>query len=50
MTLPLAVSVAVVFVCLGIDAPRSRGHLVHVGLEVVKLPALIAGGGLLLSI
>jgi hypothetical protein len=33
----------------GLDAPRSRGHLVYVGLEVVKSLALIAGGVLLLS-
>ena len=36
-------------VLAGLDAPRSRGHLVYVGLEVVKLLALIAGGVLLLS-
>ncbi|OBK39931.1 hypothetical protein A5658_22580 [Mycobacterium sp. 1245111.1] len=37
-------------VLAGLDAPRSRGHLVYVGLEVVKSLALIAGGVLLLSI
>lgn len=36
-------------VLAGLDAPRSRGHLVYVGLEVVKSVALIAGGVLLLS-
>lgn len=36
-------------VLAGLDAPRSRGHLVYVGLEVVKSLALIAGGVLLLS-
>src|SRR5690242_17244162 len=37
-------------VLAGLDAPRSRGHLIYVGLEVVKAVALIAGGVLLLSI
>lgn len=37
-------------VLAGLDAPRSREHLVYVGLEVVKSLALIAGGVLLLSI
>ncbi len=36
-------------VLAGLDAPRSRGHLVYVGLELVKSVALIAGGVLLLS-
>lgn len=36
-------------VLAGLDAPRSRGHLVYVGLELVKVVALIAGGVLLLS-
>lgn len=36
-------------VLAGLDAPRSRGHLVYVGLEVVKSLALITGGILLLS-
>jgi hypothetical protein len=36
-------------VLAGVDAPRSRGHLVYVGLEVIKALALIAGGALLLS-
>jgi hypothetical protein len=35
-------------VMAGLDAPRSRGHLVYVGLEVIKSLALVAGGGLLL--
>jgi hypothetical protein len=37
-------------VLAGLDAPRSRGHLVYIGLEVIKSLALIAGGVLLLSI
>ncbi len=36
-------------VLAGLDAPRSRGHLAYVGLEVIKSLALIAGGVLLLS-
>jgi hypothetical protein len=36
-------------VLAGVDAPRSRGHLVYVGLEVVKSLALVAGGILLFS-
>ena len=36
-------------VLAGLDAPRSRGHLVYVGLELIKSVALIAGGFLLLS-
>jgi hypothetical protein len=36
-------------VLAGLDAPRSRGHLVYIGLEVIKSLALIAGGVLLLS-
>jgi hypothetical protein len=36
-------------VLAGLEAPRSRGHLVYVGFEVVKSLALIAGGVLLLS-
>lgn len=31
-------------VLAGVDAPRSRTHLVYVGLEVTKLIALLAGG------
>ncbi|WP_343708771.1 hypothetical protein [Mycobacterium sp.] len=31
-------------VLAGIEAPRSRGHLAYVGLEVIKSVALIAGG------
>jgi hypothetical protein len=33
----------------GLDASRSRGHYVYVGLEVVKAVALAGGGILLLS-
>jgi hypothetical protein len=36
-------------VLAGLDAPRSRGHYVYIGLEVVKVLALAAGGILLLS-
>lgn len=36
-------------VLAGLNAPRSRGHYVYVGLEVVKVLALAAGGILLLS-
>jgi hypothetical protein len=36
-------------VLAGLDAPRSRGHLVYIGLEAIKSLALIAGGVLLLS-
>jgi hypothetical protein len=36
-------------VLAGLDAPRSRGHLVYISLEVIKSLALIAGGVLLLS-
>jgi hypothetical protein len=36
-------------VLAGLDAPRSRGHYVYVGLEVIKVLALAAGGILLLS-
>ena len=36
-------------VLAGMDAPRSRGHYVYVGLEVIKVLALAAGGILLLS-
>jgi hypothetical protein len=32
-----------------LDAPRSRGHYVYVGLEAIKTLALAAGGILLLS-
>ena len=35
-------------VLAGLVAPRSRGHLVYVGLEVIKSLALAAGGILLL--
>lgn len=35
-------------VLAGLEAPRSRGHLVYVGLEAVKVVALFAGGVLLL--
>lgn len=35
-------------VLAGHDAPRSRGHLVYIGLEVIKVIALAAGGTLLL--
>ncbi|MGA9493361.1 MAG: hypothetical protein WBV80_24375 [Mycobacterium sp.] len=36
-------------VLVGLEAPRSRGHLVYVGLEVIKTVALAASGILLLS-
>ncbi len=36
-------------VLAGLNAPRSRGHYVYVGLEVIKVLALAAGGILLLS-
>jgi hypothetical protein len=36
-------------VLAGLDAPRSRGHYVYVGLEAIKAVALAAGGILLLS-
>jgi hypothetical protein len=36
-------------VLAGLDAPRSRGHYVYIGLEVIKVLALAAGGVLLLS-
>jgi hypothetical protein len=36
-------------VLAGLDAPRSRGHYVYIGLEAVKAVALTAGGVLLLS-
>ncbi|MGB6764080.1 hypothetical protein [Mycobacterium sp.] len=36
-------------VLAGLDAPRSRGHYVYVGLEAIKTLALAAGGILLLS-
>jgi hypothetical protein len=36
-------------VLAGADVPRSRGHLGYVGLELVKLCALLATGTLLLS-
>lgn len=36
-------------VLAGLDAPRSRGHYVYVGLEVIKVLALATGGILLLS-
>jgi hypothetical protein len=36
-------------VLAGLDAPRSRGHHVYIGLEVIKALALTAGGILLLS-
>jgi hypothetical protein len=36
-------------VLAGLDGPRSRGHYVYVGLEVVKAAALIAAGILLLA-
>jgi hypothetical protein len=32
-----------------LDAPRSRGHYVYVGLELIKVLALAAAGLLLLS-
>jgi hypothetical protein len=36
-------------VLAGLDAPRSRGHYVYVGLEVVKAVALVVAGILLLA-
>jgi hypothetical protein len=36
-------------VLAGLDAPRSRGHYVYIGLEVIKVLALAAAGILLLS-
>ncbi|HEU0191655.1 MAG TPA: hypothetical protein VFR17_10380 [Mycobacterium sp.] len=36
-------------VLAGADAPRSRGHYIYVGFEVVKVIALVAAGILLLS-
>ena len=36
-------------VLAGLDAPRSRGHYVYIGLEAIKVVALAAGGILLLS-
>ena len=36
-------------VLAGLDAPRSRGHYVYVGLEGIKVLALAAAGILLLS-
>jgi hypothetical protein len=36
-------------VLAGLDAPRSRGHYVYIGLEAVKTLALAAAGILLLS-
>ena len=36
-------------VLAGLDAPRSRGHYVYIGLEAIKVLALAAGGILLLS-
>ncbi|HEY9305214.1 MAG TPA: hypothetical protein VIO95_13060 [Mycobacterium sp.] len=36
-------------VLAGLDAPRSRGHYVYIGLETVKVLALTAAGILLLS-
>ena len=36
-------------VLAGLDAPRSRGHYVYVGLEAIKALALAASGILLLS-
>ncbi|HYY01734.1 MAG TPA: hypothetical protein VE908_19670 [Mycobacterium sp.] len=36
-------------VLAGLDAPRSRGHYVYVGLELIKVLALAAAGLLLLS-
>jgi len=35
-------------VLAGLDAPRSRAHHVYIGLEVVKVIALVAAGALLL--
>jgi hypothetical protein len=36
-------------VLAGLDAPRSRGHYVYIGLEAIKVLALAAAGILLLS-
>jgi hypothetical protein len=36
-------------VLAGLNAPRSRGHYAYVGLELIKVLALAAGGILLLS-
>ncbi len=36
-------------VLAGSDAPRSRGHYAYIGLEVVKVAALIVAGILLLT-
>ena len=36
-------------VLAGLDAPRSRGHYVYIGLEAIKVLALAAGGILLLN-
>ena len=37
-------------VLAGLDAPRSRAHYVYIGLEVVKVAALIVAGILLLTV
>jgi hypothetical protein len=37
-------------VLAGLDAPRSRAHYAYVGLEVVKVAALIVAGILLLTV
>jgi hypothetical protein len=37
-------------VLAGLDAPRSRGHYAYVGLEVVKVVALLITGILLLTV
>ncbi len=36
-------------VLAGLDAPRSRGHYTYVGLEVIKVIALVVAGVLLLA-
>jgi hypothetical protein len=36
-------------VLAGLDAPRSRGHYIYIGLEAIKALALAVGGILLLS-
>ncbi|WP_428340281.1 hypothetical protein [Mycobacterium sp.] len=36
-------------VLAGLDAPRSRGHYIYLGLEAIKVFALAVGGVLLLS-
>jgi hypothetical protein len=36
-------------VLAGVAAPRTRGHHVYVGLEAIKVLALVAAGTLLLS-